>query len=111
MGQGILIHLLQVAMTVIQVNVISGLPHLCTQRLEIFHRFSFAFSAFFAVEPIWRLRTVQTKRTQRSRDRILRRLNRKELKERRDSGQKERGLALAAGLVLFSRNLLSIESP
>src|SRR5437867_10564894 len=53
------------AMTMIQVNVISGLPHLCTQRLEIFHRFSFAFSAFFAVEPIWLLRTVQTKRTQR----------------------------------------------
>src|SRR6266581_8276143 len=103
MGQGILIHLLQVAMTVIQVNVISGLPHLCTQRLEI--RFSFAFSAFFAVEPIWRLRTVQTKRTQRSRDRILRRLNRKELKERRDSGQKERGLALAAGRVLRPRKL------
>src|SRR6266516_6986124 len=65
MGQSILIHLLQVAMTMIQVNVISGLPHLCTQRLDIFHRFSFAFSAFFAVEPIWRLRTVQTKRTQR----------------------------------------------
>ena len=33
-------------------------------------------------------------------DRILRRLNRKERKERRDSGQKERGLALAAGRVL-----------
>src|SRR5438874_9498559 len=65
MGQGILIHLLQVAMTMIQVNVISGLPHLCTQRLEIFHSSSFAFSAFFAVEPIWRLRIVQTKRTQR----------------------------------------------
>src|SRR5881628_3322998 len=59
MGQGILIHLLQVAMAMIQVNVICGLPHLCTQRLEIFHRFSFAFSAFFAVEPIWRLSTVQ----------------------------------------------------
>src|SRR6185503_6259118 len=65
MGQGILIRLLQVAMTVIEVNVISGLPHLCTQRLEIFHRFSFAFSAFFAVEIISRLKTVQTKRTQR----------------------------------------------
>src|SRR6266516_6389971 len=65
MGQGILIHLLQVAMSMIQVNVISGLPHLCTQRLGIFHSFSFAFSAFFAVEPIWRLRILQTKRTHR----------------------------------------------
>src|SRR6266516_1554300 len=52
-------------MTMIQVNVISGLPHLCTQRLGIFHSFSFAFSAFFAVEPIWRLRILQTNTTQR----------------------------------------------
>src|ERR1043166_6699256 len=50
MGQGILIHLFQVAMTMVQVNIISGLPHLCTQRLEIFHRFSFAFSALQSSE-------------------------------------------------------------
>jgi len=41
-------------MTMKQVDVISGLPHLFRRRLEIFHRFSFAFSAFSAVDPIWR---------------------------------------------------------
>ena len=42
-------------------------------------------------------------------DRILRRLNRKERKERRDSGLKERGLALAAGPVLRPGNLAHLE--
>jgi len=42
-------------------------------------------------------------------DRILRRLNRKERKERRDSGQKERGLALAAGPVLRPGKLAHLE--
>jgi hypothetical protein len=55
------LHLFQVAMTMVQVDVISGLPHLCTQRLEILPRFSFAFSAFFAVETIWRLRLFKRK--------------------------------------------------
>ena len=42
-------------------------------------------------------------------DRILRRLNRKERKERRDSGEKERGLALAAGRVLRPGKLAHLE--
>src|ERR1051326_4489455 len=49
MGEGILIDLLEMAVTMIQVDIISGLPHLGTQRLDLFHRFSFGFSAFFAV--------------------------------------------------------------
>jgi len=45
----------------------------------------------------------------RAQDRILRRLNRKERIERRDSGQKELGLALAAGPVLRPGKLALLE--
>src|SRR2546430_4007357 len=45
----------------------------------------------------------------RAQDRILLRLNRKERKERRDSGQKGRGLALAAGRVLRPGQLSHLE--
>ena len=42
-------------------------------------------------------------------DRILRRLNRKERKERRDSGQKELGLALAAAPLLRPGKLAQLD--
>src|ERR1035438_5085196 len=43
------IHLLQMSMAVINVNIIGDLPNLVAQLLEVFHRFLFGFFAFFAV--------------------------------------------------------------
>jgi hypothetical protein len=33
----------------------------CSRRADFKYRFSFAFSAFFAVELLWRMKIVQTK--------------------------------------------------